>query len=105
MKNRESRTVPLNGELKEVLLPLRNENGYCFLNRKSEQFGATQLTGWFNKLIVEPSGPPLYRPHPPSHLRQPPGDDGGRLLQGIEVDGAQERQYHPALRRPGAEGR
>jgi len=57
LKNRESRTVPLNRELKEILAPLRKQRGYCFHNRKGEQFGDTELTREFKSVIAEPSSP------------------------------------------------
>ncbi|MFW6118814.1 MAG: tyrosine-type recombinase/integrase [Planctomycetota bacterium] len=67
LKNRESRTVPLNKELKRILQPLKKKSGYCFLNRKGQQFGATQLTRRFKKVIVEPSGLPDFTLHTLRH--------------------------------------
>ncbi len=67
LKNRESRTVPLNSELKEVLLPLRKGTGYCFLNRKGNQFADTELTREFKRVVAQPSGLPDFTLHTLRH--------------------------------------
>ncbi len=67
VKNRESRTVPLNDDLKDTLMPLRKRRGFCFLNRKGEQFGATELTRQFKKLIATPSRLPHFTLHTLRH--------------------------------------
>jgi len=56
LKNRESRTVPLSQDLKQILLPLRRDRGYCFHNRKGRQFSAPELSAEFERQIVRPSG-------------------------------------------------
>ncbi len=67
LKNRQSRTVPLNRELKQVLLPIRRERGYCFLNRRGKQFADTELTREFKKVVAEPSGIPHFTLHTLRH--------------------------------------
>jgi len=67
LKTRESRTVPLNRELKEILAPLRRQRGYCFHNRKGEQFGDTKLTREFKSVVAEPSGLPGFTLHTLRH--------------------------------------
>jgi len=67
LKNRESRTVPLNQELKEILLPLAKRNGYCFHDRQERQFGDTLLTREFKQLIAKPSGIPHFSLHSLRH--------------------------------------
>lgn len=56
LKNRESRTVPLNGELKAILQPLRRDGGYCFTNARGQQWDDRELSTEFGRLIAKPSG-------------------------------------------------
>jgi len=67
LKSRESRTVPLNRELKEVLQPLAQQSGYCFLNTNGRQFDDKELSREFRKLVVEPSGLPDFSLHTLRH--------------------------------------
>jgi len=67
LKNRESRTVPLNRELKEILAPLCKQRGYCFHNRKGKQFDDTELTREFKSVIAKPSGLPNFTLHTLRH--------------------------------------
>ena len=67
LKHRESRTVPLSQDLKEVLMPLRSNNGYCFLNQDARQFSAPELSAEFRTLIVDPSGMPHFSLHTLRH--------------------------------------
>ena len=67
LKNRESRTVPLNEQLAEVLRPHREDSGYCFLNRDGEQFGDAELSDDFKRLVVKPSGLPHLSLHTLRH--------------------------------------
>ena len=57
LKNRQSRTLPLNGELKNILLPLEQDEGYCFTDQNGEQFMPnSKLSAEFKRLIVKPCG-------------------------------------------------
>jgi integrase len=67
LKNRQSRTVPLHKDLKEVLLPLRRDSGYCFLDSHGHQFGNRELSVEFRKLVVRPSGLPHFSLHTLRH--------------------------------------
>ena len=67
LKNRESRTVPLNRELRKILTPLRRGSGYCFKNRKGEQFEDNELSTTFKRLIVKPSGLARFSLHTLRH--------------------------------------
>ncbi len=60
LKNRESRSVPLNRELREILLPMKRADGYCFINRRGGQFAETEVCAEFKRLIVKPSGIPHF---------------------------------------------
>lgn len=60
LKNRQSRTVPLNRELKRILLPLAKNRGYCFNNRKGKQFDDKELSREFKRLVAKPSGLPGF---------------------------------------------
>jgi site-specific recombinase XerD len=50
-----------------VLLPLRRGTGYCFLNRKGNQFGDTELTREFKRVVAQPSGLPDFTLHTLRH--------------------------------------
>jgi len=64
LKNREFRTIPLNRELREVLLPLRKESGRCFTDPEGRQLGsASNLHHEFGRLIVRRSGLPHFSLH------------------------------------------
>ena len=67
LKNRESRTVPLNRDLCEILLPLKEPTGCCFKNKKGHQFTAVELSALFKRLIVTPSGRPHFSLHTLRH--------------------------------------
>ena len=67
LKNRQYRTVPLNRALRDILLPLRRERGYCFLNRHGRQFGDQELSAEFTRLVVRPSGLPHFSLHTLRH--------------------------------------
>jgi len=67
LKNREARTVPLNRELKRILLPIRDGEAYCFLDRNGEQFGDKQLAAEFKRLVAGPSGLPHFTLHSLRH--------------------------------------
>ena len=67
LKSKQSRTVPLNGDLKAILSPMRQRRGYCFADDRGRQFGATQLTRAFKRLIVKPCGLPHFSLHTLRH--------------------------------------
>lgn len=57
LKNRESRSIPLNRALKEVLLPHQEEEGWCFTDRDGSRFEPNlRLSREFKRIVVEPSG-------------------------------------------------
>jgi len=68
LKNRESRTVPLNRELRGVLLPIRQQRGFCFTNGRGRQFRRdSELSFEFKRQIVKPSGIPHFSLHTLRH--------------------------------------
>ncbi len=67
LKNRQSRTVPLNAELKKILEPLRKDQGYCFLNTAGKQFGDAELSLEFKRTVAKPAGLPNCTPHVMRH--------------------------------------
>ena len=68
LKNRESRTVPLNRELKAVLEPLRRDKGCCFTAGDGHPLGGgARLSAEFKRLVVEPSGLPRFSLHTLRH--------------------------------------
>ena len=68
LKNRESRTIPLNQELKAVLLPVRRPRGRCFTDAHGKPFVTENVLPLeFKKLIVKPSGLPDFSLHTLRH--------------------------------------
>jgi site-specific recombinase XerD len=67
LKNRQSRTVPLNAELKGILQPLRKEKGYCFMNKADRQFDDKELSREFKEVVAKPAGLPECTPHVMRH--------------------------------------
>ena len=67
LKNRQSRTVPLNEELKRILEPFRKDRGYCFLNSAGKQFDDKELSREFKKVVAKPAGLPDCTPHSLRH--------------------------------------
>ena len=67
LKNRTSRSVPLNERLKSILQPLARASGYCFANRNGKQFGAQELSAEFKRSVVKPSGLPYFSLHTLRH--------------------------------------
>ena len=67
MENRQSRTVPLSRDLKEILLPVRRQGGYCFLSQAGGQFDDKELSREFRKLVALPSGAPDFSLHTLRH--------------------------------------
>jgi len=56
LKNCGFRSVPLNKERREILLPPRKEKGRCFTDPKGRQLeSASKLYHEFDRLIVRPS--------------------------------------------------
>jgi integrase len=67
LKNRQSRTVPLNTELKAILKPLKRDEGYCFLDTHGEQWSDVGLSAAFKRLVVKPSELPHFSLHAMRH--------------------------------------
>ncbi len=67
LKSKRSRTVPLNGDLREILHPMHQHEGYCFRDDSGRQFGSAHLTRLFKRLIVKPSGVPDFTLHTLRH--------------------------------------
>ena len=63
MKDRQSRTVPLNAELKKILEPLRKDRGYCFLNSAGKQLDDKELSREFKEVVAKPAGLADRTPH------------------------------------------
>lgn len=56
LKSKESRTVPLNSNLKAILEPLARNKGFCFRDADGNQWTPVRLSDEFKRLIVKPSG-------------------------------------------------
>jgi len=68
LKNRESRTVPLNHDLKQILMPLRKLGGRCFAAGAGRPFERdSDLSREFQRLVVKPSGLPHFSLHTLRH--------------------------------------
>ena len=68
LKNRQFHTVPLNKELREILLPLRKDRGRCFSGPKGRQQARdSELSREFERLVVRPSGLPHFSLHTLRH--------------------------------------
>lgn len=56
LKSHQTRTIPLNNELKKILEPYKKEKGFCFKKRNGDRFNRdSQLSREFKKNIVMPS--------------------------------------------------
>jgi integrase len=55
LKNRQSRSIPMNQELKKILMPHREDEGYCFTRQNGEQYDRdSKLSRAFKRLVVKP---------------------------------------------------
>ena len=67
-KSHVARSIPLNRKLKAILLPLARPSGYCFLDKRGNQFDDDKrLSVTFKRNVVKPSGLPHFSLHTLRH--------------------------------------